>query len=703
MFKSGIQKRLIISSVAFFIVIAALVIGIFRIVIVQSEQEQAKQQALSVAKEKKQSLSYSVDREIFLSTVMAESPLIKQYFLNPGNEELKELFFAEMEAYRNAFKDNIVFWVSDADKRFYYNGEFSYVVDPDNPDSYWYEMTLYETEEYNLNINYNPELDTINLWVNAPVFYEGEPVGMLGTGVNLTNFVNEFFSNTSGQVETVFFNEKGEITGHKDKSLISEKVDIYEYYPDIEQQIKNAVSGADAWEEENPFTFTQKGGRYTGNVLKIKDINWYILTYTVNHLQTEGDLTTIILIGLLVIIFIVFVVFNLIVRGAVLKPIGKIREALGVVAEGDLTATTDIHRNDELGELSRYIEKIGSGLTELIRGIRDGISEVDKLGESLKENAEQTTEIVRENVINLEGIRKDVDSQTENVEQTSSTIEQLTRNIEMLNNSISSQTSSIEESSAAMEQVIANVTSITKMNSKAEEKVASLEESSGVGLTNIKQVTELVGNIADQSENLLEANDLIAGIAAQTNLLAMNAAIEAAHAGDYGRGFAVVADEIRKLAEQSTSQSKEVASSIKNIQLSIEEVVTVSDKTSGSFAQIQNEISEVSNAFTEVKKAIEEQSAGGQQILTSLSEMRDITNEVQSGSKEMQEGNSVMLNAVSSFRESTQAIEQAVEHVSTGGERIRTAMDSISSMTVENKRHLEKITKEVDRFVLADE
>src|SRR6056297_1130431 len=209
--KDTIHRHHILSSLVSLIVVTALVVAVFFIVRTQNEETRARQRTVAVAKEKKTSLSRAIEREIFLSEVAAKSPLVKQFFLDPDNGNLEKIFLAEMEAYRSTFQDNIIFWVSDRDKAFHYNGEFSYVVDPEDPEDYWYEMTLYETEKYNLNINYNSELDAINLWINAPVFMDGDPLGMLGTGVNLTTYVEQFFHDESDLVETVFFNEKGEI------------------------------------------------------------------------------------------------------------------------------------------------------------------------------------------------------------------------------------------------------------------------------------------------------------------------------------------------------------------------------------------------------------------------------------------------------------------------------------------------------------
>jgi len=171
-------------------------------------------------------LATIVNSEIALARKMADSPVIRRYFLNPGEPALKQDAFEELESFRLAFQDKSLFWINDIDRLFYRTGKEPYVVDPSLPENYWYDMTLHETETYNFNINYNPDLNETNLWINAPVFSEaGRPIGMLGTAIRLDEFLRSV-ALVDDAISLFMFNKFSEITVARDQRLVFEKVTL---------------------------------------------------------------------------------------------------------------------------------------------------------------------------------------------------------------------------------------------------------------------------------------------------------------------------------------------------------------------------------------------------------------------------------------------------------------------------------------------
>nr|AGS52160.1 hypothetical protein [uncultured bacterium contig00049] len=129
------------------------------------------EQQLAIASETiKLRLLSVINSELALVLKLGDTPVIREYFLNPGNPGLEAQANAEFDLFLKHIKGSAVFWVSDKDKIFHMTNSNSYVIDPNDPETYWYNMTLYRTKVYNFNINYNPDIQQIYLWVNVPVF-----------------------------------------------------------------------------------------------------------------------------------------------------------------------------------------------------------------------------------------------------------------------------------------------------------------------------------------------------------------------------------------------------------------------------------------------------------------------------------------------------------------------------------------------------
>jgi signal transduction histidine kinase/CheY-like chemotaxis protein/HPt (histidine-containing phosphotransfer) domain-containing protein len=258
----------------------------------------------------------TVTGELRLALKMADDPLIKDYFLHPEDPVLKTSVFESIAAYRRSFTDHSAFWVNDIDKRFYFDDGESYIVNPDDPESYWYNMTLYETQQYNFNINYNPEMKRTNLWVNAPVFADGKPIGMVGTGMDLTEFIHSLYRETGVDIDFYLFNAFGEITASRNQDLVLKKVRVSDHFGDL---------GAAVWEAarnsgETEITFILDNNTIYA-VSSMSLLNWYVVGMIPMSFARIFDTTmTGLFAGIMFLILLIFVISN----GFVMRMMGAV-------------------------------------------------------------------------------------------------------------------------------------------------------------------------------------------------------------------------------------------------------------------------------------------------------------------------------------------------------------------------------------------
>ena len=311
--KKFANNTFLVFSCILFPIIALSAIMAYSISARQINHSFIKQQ-LSIASETiRLRLATAVNSELALMVKMADTPVIRQYFMNPSDPVLKSRADDEFTLYQEHFNDKILYWVNDVDKIFYSTGNAPYVVNPDDPENYWYNLTLYETEKFIFNINYNPDLEQIYLWVNVPVFVKThtgrKPIGLIGTGINLTdfsNFVAFSYHKFDKNITTYMFNKYHEITSAADYKLVENKVRLDEYLGETGKELIRAAQGLSG-DESRSFIFDNK--MYLVN--SIPAMEWYLtVSYPVPDLLSLNKAMNTVFFSMLVLILFLFIIIN---------------------------------------------------------------------------------------------------------------------------------------------------------------------------------------------------------------------------------------------------------------------------------------------------------------------------------------------------------------------------------------------------------
>ena len=670
---------------------SAFLVAMRQIVTASIEQDLTNQAEIQRIK-----LETSVNSEIAIALKMAGSPIIQQHFLDPENEELRRLATAEITGYRRAFSSNSAFWISDVDKRFYSDDAPPFVIDTDSPDNYWYYMTLYETAVYNFNINYNPDLNVLNLWINAPVFYENKPIGMLGTGIDITVFINSIISNYSGKADLYLFNNLGEITGAYNADLVANKVTL-------DQELKS--SGAAILQQarnirrDESIILNGREGKIVVGGIPV--LGWYIaLVHPITRADYLSNNISILFAVMLLVIVVIIIIFNVVVSSST-KPLYAMMDILNeIAADWNITRRLQIKTNDEIGSLGAFFNNTFDKMGALIRAIKNRAFTLSDTAQELAAYMLETGKAINDINTAKETMKDIVNSETEEMRVTTEYIDRIINGLGNLNQHIEIQADSVSQSSSAIEEMLANIRSVTETLIKNTNNINSLADSSEAGRVDLEKVSSDIQEIARESAGLLEINSVMENIASQTNLLSMNAAIEAAHAGESGKGFAVVASEIRKLAENSSQQSQTISGVLQKITASINTMTKSTTAVLERFKTIEKDVKTVSNQELQIRSAMEEQEIGSRHILDAISQLNSITSQVKNSSASMNKESMEIMAENKKLLRITEELANSMEKMTASIEEIYSAISRVNEISQENEENITVLSSELSQLTV---
>lgn len=306
----------------------------------------------------------------------------------------------------------------------------------------------------------------------------------------------------------------------------------------------------------------------------------------------------------------------------------------------DIGANKLAERNDEIGEIARYMQDTFSSIGTVIGGIRKASDELSEVSENftnifhtMETAVEQTgteVDVIASNTI-LQA--EQVSDMKAKIEAISTAIEKITENVEVLAESAEL----MKDYNISVEKILTELVAISKK--------------SGESVENVRQQTELTNQSA---QKIRTATEIIAGISSQTNLLALNASIEAARAGEHGKGFAVVAEEIRALADQSRESTEQIEQVVSALLDNADISVKITKEVSEAFLQQTQKIQDTEAIFSSLNKEVSK-------VSDSIQDIRKETTDLNSHKDVMETGIDSLALAAQQNAESAEATSENME------------------------------------------
>ncbi len=245
------------------------------------------------------------------------------------------------------------------------------------------------------------------------------------------------------------------------------------------------------------------------------------------------------------------VLVGLILAGGISKPMRRLAEQAGLIAQGDLTLSVESQqRGDEIGALSTAFSRMVEGLRNQTRRVTEGVEVLAPLtGE----------------------ISAVVAQMSQSMAQASSSVAEVTATAEELRQAAMVASEKAKVVSTTSQQAV-------HASSKGAEATKDTMEKMGLIKDQMASVRQMVLQLNKNTSAIGSITETVQDLADQSNLLAVNASIEAARAGEQGKGFTIVAHEIKSLADQSKDATQQIRGLLGEIATSVSSVVVATER-----------------------------------------------------------------------------------------------------------------------------
>lgn len=329
-----------------------------------------------------QRIEGKLGQEIALVRRFADSDWLQEWLVDENNPDVRTRFQREAEKYRKAFSDGVYFTASSHSLSFYYADtkapapHRAYTVQPDTPEDAWYFATLKAPGGLWINVNFNAILKTTSVWIDLLVNDNaGVAQGVVGTGIDLTRFIEELLMVRELGVTTMIINQDGAIVAHPNAEMIQfdlarqntegmeERKSLFEWVASEDiQAIHSAIA------EANPSKNQQKNTTAISTLFageprmlgfaSVPSLGWTVVSVVDVRANSLFNPTRLALTAgaLLFTLALLLMAVALGIHILVLRPLSGLAHSVAAIGAGNYGTRLLSQRTDEIGDLTRSFD-----------------------------------------------------------------------------------------------------------------------------------------------------------------------------------------------------------------------------------------------------------------------------------------------------------------------------------------------------------
>ena len=341
-------------------------------------------------------------QEVKLSKEFAELDSLKAWALQPDNENLKQQALLDTEAFRHHFADNSYFIALQKNNRYYYSDSdskelskdfYRYTLDENKAEDAWFYSIMEKQLDLHLNVNPDLELGVVKLWSDVLIRVDGEVIGVVGTGLDLSEFLGRMVAKQDIYSAVIFTNYEGSIQLHQKEELINfssvtkqlkDKKTVFQLLDDADSKLRLYSSFENARSTPNTVDMSivyKEGNRLLASVIYIPEIDWFQVNFIdINRFLPWTEFSGLLIVFLISLIS-ALIIFYFLVRVIITQPLEDLDASISTLEENNYRPPK-LHRFSGL-EVKRLISHFQT-MSETILDYQTGLE---------KKVAERTQEL----------------------------------------------------------------------------------------------------------------------------------------------------------------------------------------------------------------------------------------------------------------------------------------------------------------------
>ncbi len=445
------------------------------------------------------------------------------------------------------------------------------------------------------------------------------------------------------------------IIAHPNVEMLATTLDT-EGYDSLYANVSEAITS----QQEGIIPLKGDGAKYYATLNKVENTDWYLVTYI-----TERDMLSdlhwmemyMFLFALAASIVLLACIFR--ETGRVVKPVEKVTNVIGQIAEGDFSQNIDIPKNssDEIAVMSNNMQMF---ITQMRGTITDIKNTADWLNKQSVANEKVSGSLINSSndqaaaMEKLGGLAQELATEADQVAGQMDDLAELIRET---------------HEDADLAKMLMQESVVISKNGK--EDMEHINEGMESIRGSMNQLAQQIAKVGSAMEQIGDMVNIIMDIAEETNLLSLNASIEAARAGESGRGFAVVAEQIGKLAANSSMAADDIAKLTTEIRQSVEEAVADMDTSASEVEKSVEIVTGARATFENLYVKVEETSRRVEDMISLVTRVDDVAQQLDQIVSIQQEAAGQISTSAREMSESTENVTVSSEVVAESAQELK--------------------------------